>query len=149
MIEGHSWSDWLEIGDSDLDNDHHLQMRLVSSLLDAIEEGRPWLAHRLVDHLRDSSAVHFEEEERRMREAGYPDRMDHLRQHDALLARMEELVSAVDAGEDALAVAAVLDLRSALAGHISGSDRNVVLFEQSERSDSPARSDDEMVIPAS
>ena len=38
MTAGHAWSDWLEVGDADLDNDHHLQMRLVSSLVDALED---------------------------------------------------------------------------------------------------------------
>lgn len=146
MIEGHSWSDWLEIGDADLDNDHHLQMRLLSSLLDAIEEGRPWLAHRLVDHLRDGSAVHFEEEERRMRAMGYPARMEHLREHDALMAAMEELGAAVRRGEDAMAIAAALDLRSALAAHIGNSDRTVVRYEQGV---APSQPDDEVVINAS
>jgi hemerythrin len=145
MMEGHAWSDWLQIGDADLDSDHHLQMRLISALADAIEEGRPWLARRLADHLHDSSAVHFEEEERRMRAAGYPDRMAHVREHDALLAREEELVAAVEAEEDALALAAALDLRSALAAHIGNSDRKVV---EAERAAVTVPSD-ETVIPAS
>lgn len=146
MIEGHSWSDWLEFGDADLDNDHHLQMRLVSALVDAIEEGRPWLAHRLADHLRDSSNVHFEEEEQRMRASGYPDRKAHQREHDALLARMQEIVDAVDAEDSAQAIAAALDLRSSLAAHIGNSDRAVLAWE---RAASVERSDDELVIPAS
>lgn len=145
MIEGHSWSDWLEVGDADLDNDHHLQMRLVSSLVDAIEEGRPWLAHRLAAHLRDSSALHFEEEERRMRSTGYPDRAGHLREHDALVSRMEELVKAVDSEEDALAIAAALDLRSVLAAHIGNSDRRLVEHERTATVVSP----DEPAIYAS
>ena len=146
MIQGHPWSDWLEVGDADLDNDHHLQMRLASSLVDAIEEGRPWLAHRLADHLRAGSSVHFEEEERRMRAAGYPGRLEHVREHDTLLARMEEIVEAVAAEDDARAIAAVIDLRSMLAAHIGKSDRAVVAFERSAGS---AKADDELVIPAS
>jgi hemerythrin len=96
MTEGHSWSDWLEVGEPELDNDHHLQMRLVSALIDALEEGRPWLAHRLSSHLQDSSTVHFESEEQRMRSSGDPDRVAHQKEHDELLDRMEELVELVD-----------------------------------------------------
>jgi hemerythrin len=140
MIEGHSWSDWLEIGDFDLDNDHHLQMRLLSSLVDAIEEGRPWLAHRLAEHLRASSTVHFEEEERRMRASAFPDRTAHLKEHDALLTRMEELEVAVDGEESAPAIAAAIDLRSTLAAHIGTWDRRLAEHE---------RAPGEPVIPAS
>lgn len=145
MMEGHAWSDWLEIGDPDLDNDHHFQMRLVSALIDAIEEGRPWLARKLADHLHDASLVHFEEEERRMLASGYADRVVHLKEHDALLARMGEIVAAVEAEEEALAIAAALDFRSSLAAHIAGSDRKLV---ESERSVAEP-SDDAAVIPAS
>jgi len=134
MMEGHAWSDWLEIGDGDLDSDHHLQMRLVSALVDAIEEGRPWLARRLADHLHDASAVHFEEEERRMLADGYAGRGEHVKQHDALLARTEEIVAAVAAEEDALAIAAALDFRSVLAAHISGADRTLIESERASGS---------------
>lgn len=141
MTEGHPWSDWLEVGDADLDNDHHLQMRLVSALIDALEEGRPWLAHRLADHLRDSSMAHFESEERRMRASNDPERAAHQREHDALLVRMAEVVAAVAEEEVAQAVAAAIDLRSALAGHIGTSDRRLALRDQARES--------EQVIPAS
>jgi hemerythrin len=133
MIEGHSWSDWLEVGDSDLDNDHHLQMRLVSALIDAMEEGRPWLAHRLADHLRDTSTVHFASEEDRMRASDYPDRLAHRREHDALIARLEELAELVDGDDDAPAIAAAIDLRSTLANHIGTSDRRLAVHEAAVR----------------
>lgn len=132
MTEGHPWSDWLEVGEADLDNDHHLQMRLVGALVDALEEGRPWLAHRLAAHLHDSSAVHFESEERRMRRTGDPERPEHQREHDGLLTRMEELMDEVDADDSARAIAAAIDLRSALANHIGTSDRRLAVRERSE-----------------
>jgi hemerythrin len=129
MTAGHAWSDWLEVGDADLDNDHHLQMRLVSSLVDALEEGRPWLAHRLVAHLRSASEAHFDEEEQRMRRHGDPERAAHLKEHDALLALMDELRDEVEGGDAARAVAAALDLRSTLAAHIATSDRRLAARE--------------------
>ncbi|MGB8930065.1 MAG: hemerythrin domain-containing protein [Anaeromyxobacteraceae bacterium] len=130
MIEGHSWSDWLEVGDSDLDNDHHLQMRLVSALIDAMEEGRPRLAHRLADHLRATSSVHFANEEDRMRASDYPDRLAHRREHDALEARLEELAELVAGEEGAPAIAAAMDLRSSLANHIGTADRRLASHER-------------------
>jgi hemerythrin len=133
MIEGHSWSDWLEVGDGDLDSDHHLQMRLVSALIDAIEEGRPWLAHRLAAHLRDASTVHFASEEDRMRASEYPDRLAHQREHDALIARLDELVELVGGEDGAPAIAAAIDLRSILANHIGTSDRRLAVHEAAVR----------------
>ncbi len=130
MTEGHSWSDWLEIGDGDLDHDHHLQMRLMSALIDAIEEGRPWLAHRLAAHLRDASTVHFAAEEDRMLASGYPERTAHRREHDTLLAQMSELVELVDGADTAPAIAAGLDLRSTLANHIGTFDRRFAAHQQ-------------------
>lgn len=130
MNEGHPWSDWLDVGEPDLDNDHHLQMRLVTALIDALEEGRPWLAHRLAAHLHDSSTVHFEAEEHRMRRSADPERVEHQREHDSLLARMDELIEAVEEEDHARAIAAAIDLRSALAGHIHSSDRRLAERER-------------------
>jgi len=130
MTEGHPWSDWLEVGEADLDNDHHLQVRLLNSLVDALEEGRPWLATRLAAHLRDASRAHFESEEGRMRQTGDPERVEHQRQHDALLQDMAEVVEAVDEEDHAEAIAAAMDLRSSLAGHIGSSDRRLAELER-------------------
>lgn len=138
MTAGHAWSDWLEIGDAELDNDHHLQMRLVTSLVDAVEEGRPWLANRLARHLRDASAEHFEEEERRMRRDRDPEQPAHRRDHDALLALMDELIAEVEGGDAARAVAAALDLRSTLAAHIGTWDRRLAAHERSAGGGLPA-----------
>jgi hemerythrin-like metal-binding protein len=134
MTEAHPWSDWLEVGEADLDNDHHLQVRLINSLVDALEEGRPWLSHRLAAHLHDTSVVHFESEEGRMRRSGDPERAEHQRQHDALLARMEELLEGVEEEDHAEAIAAAIDLRSSLAGHIGSSDRRLAAHELAIRS---------------
>ncbi len=130
MMEGHPWGDWLEIGDAALDEDHHLQLRLVSALIDALEEGRPWLAHRLAAHLRAGSTVHFGEEEQRMRRSSDPERLDHRKEHDSLLARLEELIGLVDEEDAAPAIAAAMDFRSALAGHIASSDRRLAARER-------------------
>lgn len=141
MTEGHAWSDWLEVGDAELDGDHHLQMRLVSALVDALEEGRPWLAHRLADHLHDASEAHFGEEEARMRAARDPERAAHRREHDVMLVAMSELLEAVDGDDPALAVATAIDLRSKLASHIGTYDRRLAAHERQAGS--------EPAIPAS
>ncbi len=73
--------------------------------------------------------------------SGYADRLGHVKEHDALLGRMVELVGAIEAEEDALAVAAALDLRSALAAHIANSDKKVV---ESERAGADAARDEEV-----
>ena len=130
MMAGHPWGDWLEVGDAALDDDHHLQMRLVSALIDALEEGRPWLAHRLAAHLRDGSTVHFGEEEQRMRRTSDPERLEHRKEHDSLLARLEEIIGFVDGDDAAPAIAASMDFRSALAGHIASSDRRLAARER-------------------
>jgi hemerythrin len=141
MMEGHAWADWLEVGDKELDGDHHLQMRLVSALVDALEEGRPWLAHRLADHLHGASESHFGEEEGRMRAMRDPELAAHRRDHDVMLVAMNELLEAVDGEDVALAVAGAIDLRSKLASHIGTYDRRLAAYARQAGS--------EPLIPAS
>jgi hemerythrin len=59
-----------------------------------------------------------------------PLRIEHQRQHDALLQDMAELVEAVDDEDHAEAIAAAMDLRSSLASHIGSSDRRLAERER-------------------
>ncbi|HET7826511.1 MAG TPA: hemerythrin domain-containing protein [Anaeromyxobacter sp.] len=126
MVEAHAWNEELDVAHEAMDHDHHLQIALVSAFADAVEQRRPWLARRLAEQLVRYSAAHFASEELLMQAAGYPEREAHAAEHGAFLVQMRDLEATFDEEAAEAALAAALDLRSALAGHIKGADRRLV-----------------------
>lgn len=123
MEETHVWSTRLDLGHDALDHEHHLQIALVSALAEALEQGRPRVARRLVDQLAGYSSAHFASEELLMEAAAYQRLASHQQEHRDLLAQIAETRELVSAGERDLAVMMALDLRSELGSHMSASDR--------------------------
>ncbi len=125
MVESHSWNDRLEVGHEAMDHDHHLQIGLVSAFVDAIEQGRPWMARRLADQLLAYSVAHFGSEELLMEGSAFPERDAHAREHGAFLEQMRELQRTFAGGDEQLAATGALDLRSGLAAHMNDADRRL------------------------
>jgi len=125
MIEAHAWNEKLDIANEAMDHEHHLQIALVTAFADAIEQRRPWLARRLAEQLVRYSLVHFGSEELLMEARGYEARDAHAGEHAAFLVQMRELEATCDEGTGEVALAAALDLRSALAAHMNDADRRL------------------------
>jgi hemerythrin len=122
MIGAHAWDEHLDLGHEGMDNEHHLQVALVSAVADAIEQGRPVVARRLAAQLMAYSGLHFGSEELLMSASSYPDRERHADEHRMLSQAMQEVEGALLRDERELALAFAVDLRAGLAGHIAGSD---------------------------
>src|SRR5690242_558427 len=114
MPEAHAWNANLDVGHEAMDYEHHLQIGLVSAFVDAVDQRRPWMARRLADQLMQYSVVHFGSEELLMEGADYPERERHAHEHAAFLGTIRELQRAYDAGEEDLAAATAVELRTAL-----------------------------------
>ncbi len=125
MLETHAWNDELDLAHEAMDHEHHLQIALVSAFAEAVEQRRPWYARKLAEQLVRYSAVHFGSEELLMEASGLEGREAHAAEHAAFLAQMKELEGSFDEDAPDVALAAALDLRSALAGHMRGADRRL------------------------
>ncbi len=125
MIGAHAWNEHLDLGHAAMDQEHHLQIALVSALADSIEQGRPAEARRLAAQLIAYSGMHFGSEELLMSASAYPDRRRHGDEHRMLSQAMAEVEGALERDERELALAFALDLRAGLAGHIAGADHRL------------------------
>ncbi len=125
MIGAHAWNEHLDLGHEAMDQEHHLQIALVSAIADAIEQGRPAEARRLSAQLIAYSGMHFGSEELLMSASAYPDRRRHGDEHRMLSQAMAEVEGALERDERELALAFALDLRAGLAGHIAGADHRL------------------------
>ncbi len=125
MIETHAWNDELDLAHEAMDHEHHLQIALVSAFVEAVEQRRPTLARQLAGQLLHYSSAHFSSEELLMEASGHAGRETHAAEHAAFLAQMRDLEATFDQDQAEVALAAALDIRSALGGHIRGMDRRL------------------------
>lgn len=86
------WSDRLAIGINTIDSQHKELFKRINSLVQAIKE------HRCKDEidgvikfLEDYAKVHFAEEEKHMREAGYSGLEEQRREHKKYLDALKDL----------------------------------------------------------
>ena len=86
-----AWRDGLSVGDSTIDGEHRLLVRRVNELNSALvaQLGRPEIL-RLTRRLLDAAATHFANEERLLRDRGYPEAEQHHLVHEALIADLFE-----------------------------------------------------------
>jgi hemerythrin len=138
MVEAHVWNQTLDVGHEAMDHDHHLQIALLSAVVEAIEQSRPWMASKLADQLLRYSGSHFMGEELLMEAGEYPLLGPHRDEHRKLVEAMEELRAAIARDDAALSIASAIECRSALAGHITGADRRVAEHVAARR---PARAE--------
>jgi hemerythrin len=125
MTEQHAWNEKLDVGHEAMDQEHHLQIALVSSFIEAVEGRRSALARRLAEQLVAYSAAHFGSEELLMETSGYAGQGRHAGEHAEFLAQMQVLAEDLAAGETDPAIASAIELRAALAAHMDEADRRV------------------------
>ncbi len=86
------WSKAWEIGEESIDAQHRRWVHLVNVLYSALMAGRAQeTLEPLLEEVARYTKVHFETEQRLMREAEYPDYPNHLAIHTAFAARVGDL----------------------------------------------------------
>jgi hemerythrin len=123
MQEAHVWNDRLDLGNTVLDGQHHLQVAMIGALAEAIEQRRPWLARRLGEQLAAYSAAHFAGEQLVIETSEYPGAAHHHEEHQVILNHIGEVRDLLQGGEFDLALPMALDLLTGIGAHISSSDR--------------------------
>ncbi len=124
------WNDRLIIGIADIDADHKREIQVINDLYDRIRAGSSRAAlddtlERLVAYFE----VHFEREERLLRETQYPGTAPHAKEHDDMRIWILDMQARHQSG---LVVAPSLEvmtrLKDWLFDHIMGSDQRYVPF---------------------
>jgi hemerythrin len=89
------WDPKLETGFKDIDEQHRRIIERLSTLLEAIEEGRsPEVVVKLSDFLLDYTSRHFSTEEAIMKALDYPKFEEHKKHHDDFTIEMVKIMSA-------------------------------------------------------
>ncbi len=86
-----AWLEDYEIGFAPLNEDHRNMVKLINQTAKALNAGKLGEALTLITRFIEVSRYHFEHEERILRECRYPDLDDHVRYHELLLARADDV----------------------------------------------------------
>ncbi|MES2297800.1 MAG: bacteriohemerythrin [Pseudomonadota bacterium] len=118
------WSDDLSVGSEFIDHDHKKLIKLVNDFHDALEQGRGnevigKVLRNLIIYTRD----HFAREEDEMKRIAYPRMSNHVREHEQLLAQVDQLERNFEAGSAMLSIKVSRFLRDWLVDHIHKTDR--------------------------
>jgi hemerythrin len=134
------WTDSMSVGSPVLDGHHQMIIDCLNRLhplIGAENRAEPDRMRAILDTLEDFVLVHFSEEERAMRQAGYPDWRDHKDQHDRMYDMVFAMKSDVEHGRD-LDAAQLFDiLNTWLVGHILGEDRKYMPYLEHPLPDAP------------
>jgi len=113
----------LKTGDNLIDSEHDLQLQLIDSLAESIEEGGEFSPARCVlDQFIEFSDMHFLSEQLVMRLHNYPGYEPHLEEHTRLMKKVREIRNSVICGDLKLGRELVGGLREWLLNHIATKD---------------------------
>ena len=123
------WTDAMSVGRSSLDERHKM-------IIDCLNRLHPLLGiadrdaevHRVIEDLEDFVLVHFSEEEKLLREVGYPEWRRHKEIHDAMYELVFKMKADVEHGRTPNAQLVFAILNDWLVGHILGEDRKYIPY---------------------
>jgi len=128
------WSDKLNLGVPQIDNQHKELIRLVNGLISAVSLDRPEKTiNNVLKKLREYTVFHFNSEEVFMDSIGYDNLNKHVAEHIDLKKKVKEFQRSICKGES-VEVMTLLDfLKPWLLNHILESDREIAAFIKREK----------------
>lgn len=119
-----NWTDELSVGVELFDNDHKQLVALANNLHDSITVGaQQAVMASILNDLVKYTVFHFGHEEGIMIQYGYPDYEKHKKEHDALVAKVQDYYEQVMAGKTSISLSLIGFLKDWLVNHIMGSDK--------------------------
>jgi hemerythrin len=124
-----TWNDSYSVKVRQIDDQHRKLFDLINMLHDAMKGGKgSAVARDVLASLTAYTQTHFTEEERLMRDNGYPAYMEHKRAHDQLVARIRDFEKEVASGTASVSLGLMSFLKDWLLQHIQGVDRKYSPF---------------------
>jgi hemerythrin len=127
---GQTWDDALSVGEKKGDDEHRLQVKLITTLEEIVRRGgEPAIVERTMEQLSDFSQAHFRSEELLMELHAYAELEAHKREHRRFLEQLRDIRAKVAAGEASGALEGIQDWRSTMIEHIRSMDQPFARLE--------------------
>ncbi len=123
------WSPELSVGFEEVDDDHKMLIEMLNALSDAVTEAKEnAVIGQVLDDLPAYTMWHFRHEERLMQAHGYPGFAGHKAHHEELAEQATGLQKKYQEGDSGVAREALPFLKTWLASHILGADKEMGAF---------------------
>ncbi len=124
-----NWTDSLSVGVKLFDNDHKKLVALANSLHDSITVGsQQSVLVPILNEMVNYTVFHFGHEEGMMLQYAYPDYEKHKKEHDALVAQVQDYYDQVMEGKTLISLSLIGFLKDWLINHIMKSDKAYKAF---------------------
>ena len=118
------WSDNLSVGNIQMDNQHKKLVAMINDLHDAMSHGKGTeVIGKIINDLTNYTVVHFQDEERLMATAGFPDLDAHTIIHEQFVKKVAQVKKDFQSGRTAISVEIITFLKNWLTDHIQKIDK--------------------------
>ena len=136
-----TWGEDLEFGVPAIDNEHKRLMELANQVYTMVKtEDDPKVLMAAFSELREYASRHFTQEEEFMVRMDYPETVDHRRQHQIFIERLDALAKDYRTGAPIRGIDVIGLLGNWWQSHIKGSDGKVAQFAAARKSGNQTKS---------
>src|SRR6266508_4307242 len=124
-----TWNDSYSVGINGFDDQHNVLVSLINQLYAAMKAGKgsQELAE-ILNSLASYTQVHFKSEEQALSRFGYPEFPHHLKEHQALIAQVEDFQRKSSQNQIGMSIPVAKFLKEWLSKHILGEDKKYAEF---------------------
>lgn len=118
-----SWSEKLEVGIKEIDNQHKKLIEVINNLNFSLENGEPQeLVKILIKELVEYAGYHFKTEEEYFEKYGYSKSQEHIAEHVGFTEKIQRFYNDSLDSQKGLSIEVFNFLKRWLVEHIQGSD---------------------------
>lgn len=118
-----TWDSSLSVNIGEIDEQHKKLVTMVNDLFEAMKAGKgSQVMGKVLADLTTYTKTHFATEERLMKGNSYPHYLAHKKEHDDLIAQVDDLYTKFQAGQMVLSTSVGNFLKGWLVNHIKGTD---------------------------
>ncbi len=119
-----SWSSSLSVNVREIDSQHKKLVELLNQLYSSMKAGKgSSVLKKLLDELVQYTIYHFDNEERYLKQYGYPDLEKHKREHEKLKAQVADFSKQVSMGKATISTDIINFLKNWVVNHIKRTDK--------------------------
>lgn len=123
------WTESLDVHIAKFNGQHRKLVDLINRLHSAMKEGKGSQAmDQVLSELTNYTITHFSDEEKLMAEKNYPGLEAQRKEHQAFIAKVEDLAKRFEKGGISLSIDTSNFLKDWLVNHIMGSDKQYSEF---------------------
>jgi len=127
------WTSEFEVGIHHIDTQHKILFKLLNDLYNATENSETIdqaveLSQEVFKNLGEYIEIHFRDEEKIMKDNGWPKLDEHINSHRKFEARVKDLSEAFNQTENILFPSIITFLEKWLIKHIKGTDVEIGIF---------------------